>query len=106
MTDTLPHHETDQQRSVNNIWSCILGIQGFAWINELTTELLAAFIAKTTTHNRTNIYSKIIDVADCKSCEKRLLAVEYLILIIYHYPNAKSRTLHKSTDGPADIPPN
>jgi len=50
---------------------------------------------------RQNAYSKIINVADCKISKKRLLAVEYLILIMYNYPTAKTRTLYKSTDRPA-----
>jgi len=33
MTHTLPHYETQHQQSVNNIWSCILGNQGFVHIN-------------------------------------------------------------------------
>jgi len=79
-------------------------------MNQLITELLTAFIAKNTTYNRKNMHSKIINVADCKTCKKRLFAVEYLILIIYNYPTAKTRTLYISTDGPAgrpaDNPPN
>ena len=79
-------------------------------IKKLITELLMASIANNATYKRNNRYSKIINVADCKTCKKRLLAVEYLILIIYTYPTAKTRTLYKSTDGPAgrpaDNPPN
>ena len=90
--------------------SCILANQGFVQINKHITEPLTATIAKNTTYNRKNTYSKIINVADCKTCKKRLLAVEYLILIIYNYPTAKTRTLYKSTAGPAgrpaDNPPN
>ena len=110
MTHTLRHHKTERQRSINNIGSCILGNQGFVRINEHITELLTASIAKNTTYNRKNIYSKIINVADCKTCKQRLLAVDYLIVVIYNYPTAKTRTLYKSTDGPAgrptDNPPN
>jgi len=110
MTNTLPHHETEHQRSVNNIWSGILGNQGFPLINELITELLTAFIAKNTTYKRNNTYSKIINVVDCKTCKKRLFPVEYLILIIYNYSTAKTGILYKFTDGPtgkpADNPPN
>jgi len=109
-THMLPHHATERQRSVNNIWSCILCNQGFVQINELITELLTASIAKNATYKRKNTYSKIINVADCKTCKERLLAVEYLILIIYTYQTAKRRTLYKSSDGPArrpaDNPPN
>jgi hypothetical protein len=62
---------------------------GYLQINELITELLTAYIAKNTMYNRKNMYSKIINVADCKRCKKRLLAVEYLILVIFNYPTAK-----------------
>jgi len=101
----LPHHETECQQSINNIWFSILGNQGFTQINELITELLTAFIAKNTMYNRKNVDTEIINVADSKTCRKRLLAVEYLIVIIYNYPTAKARTLYKSTDGPAGRPP-
>jgi len=77
-----------------------LGNQGFARINELITELLTAFIAKNTTYDRKNTYSKIINVADWTTCKKRLLAVEYLLVIIYNYSTAKTRTLYRSTDEP------
>jgi len=49
VTHMLPHHETERQRNVNNIWSCILGNEGFVRINEHITELLTACIAKNTT---------------------------------------------------------
>jgi len=110
VTCLLPHPENEHQRSINNIWSCILGNQGFARIHELITELSTAFIAKNITYNRKNTGSKIINIADCKTCNKRSLAVEYQLLIIYYYPTAKTGTLYKSTDGPAgqptDNPPN
>jgi len=67
-------------------------------MNVLITELLTASMAKYATYRRKNTYSKIINVADCKTSKKRLLAVEYLVLIIYNYPTAKTRTLYKSTD--------
>jgi len=79
-------------------------------INKLRTKLLTAFIAQNTTYNRKNLDFKIINVADCKTCKNRLLAVENLILVIYNYPTTKTRTLYKSKDGaagqPADNPPN
>jgi hypothetical protein len=79
------------------------------YINALITELLTASIAKNATYRRKYMYSKIINVADCKLSEKRLLAVKYLILIMYNYPTGNTRTLYKSTDGPtgrpADKPP-
>jgi hypothetical protein len=110
MTHTLPHHETERQRSVNIIWSCILGNQGFLRIGAPITELLTTSLAKNAMGRRQNTYSKIINVADCKTSKKRSLAVKYLILIMFNYPTAKTRTLYKSTDGPAgglaDNPPN
>jgi len=110
MTHKLPHHGTEHQWSVNDIWSCILGNQGITWMNQLITEQLTSFITNNTTYNRKNTDSKIINVADCETCKKRLLAVEYLILIIYNYPTAKPKTLYTPTDGPtgrpADNPPN
>ena len=73
-------------------------------MNQLITELLTTFIAQNTMYNRKNTDSKKINVADWKTCKKRLLAVEYLILIIYNYPTAKIMTLYKSIDGPAGRP--
>jgi len=79
-------------------------------IYELITELLTAFIGKNTTYKRRNTDSKIIDIANCKTCKKILLAVDYEILIRYYYQTAKTRALYESTDGPvgqpADNPPN
>jgi hypothetical protein len=110
MTHTLPHHETERQLSVNNIWSCILGNQGFLRIDAAIAELLTTLLAKNATGRRQNTYSKIMNVADCKTSKKRSLAVKYLILIMFNYATAKTRTLYKSTDGPAvrpaDNPPN
>jgi hypothetical protein len=110
MTHTLPHHENDRERSTNNIWSCILGNRGFVHIGALITEILTASIAQNAMDRRQNAYSKMIHVSERKTSKKILLAVEYLILIMYNYPTAKTRTLYKSTDGPAgrptDNPPN
>jgi len=79
-------------------------------MNALITELLTASMTIYAMYRIKNTYSKIINVADCKSSKKRLLAVEYLVLLIYNYPTAKTRTLYKSTDQPAgrptDNPPN
>jgi len=79
-------------------------------MNALITEILTASMAKCAKYGRTNSYSKIINVADCTTSKKRLLAAEYLIIIMFNYPTAKTRTLYKSTDGPAgrpaDNPPN
>jgi hypothetical protein len=79
-------------------------------MNVLITALLTASIAKYATYIRKNTYSKIINVADSKTSTKKLLAVEYLVLIIYNDATAKTRTLYKSTNRPAgrpaDNPPN
>jgi hypothetical protein len=110
MAHTLPHDESEYQWSVNNLWSCILGNQGFVHIGALITHVLTDSITNNSTDRRQNTYSTIINVTDCKTSKKRLLAVKYLILIMFNYPTAKTRTLCKSTDGPAgrpaDNPPN
>jgi hypothetical protein len=91
MIHMVPHHDTAWQWTVNNIWSCLLGNQGCAQINELITKLLTSFIAKNTTYNKKNTVSNIINIAVVKMFKKRLLAVEYLLLVIYHYPTGKTR---------------
>jgi len=67
-------------------------------IKELITELLTASIAKNATYKRNNMYTTIINVANCKTSKRKLLTVEYPILIIYTYPAAKTTTSYKSTD--------
>jgi len=62
-------------------------------MNQLITELLTAFRDKNKTYSRKNTDSKIINVAECKTCRRRLLAVEYLISLIYNYPTAKTGSL-------------
>jgi hypothetical protein len=101
----LPHHETERQHSVSNNWSCILGNQGIVRIGTLITALLTDSIAKNAMDRRQYRYSKIINVADCKTSKKRLLAVEYLILIMFNYPTAKTTTLYQSTARLAGRPP-
>jgi hypothetical protein len=87
-----------------------LGNHGFLRIGAPITEQLTASIAKNAKDRRQNTYSKIFNVADCKTSKKRSLAVKYLILTMFNYPTAKTRTLYKSTDGPvgqhAANPPN
>jgi len=78
--------------------------QRFVQIKEIITELLTAFIVKNATYKRKITYTKIINIADCKTCKTRLLAVQYPILIIYTYLAAKTGILYKSTDGPAGRP--
>jgi len=73
-------------------------------------ELLTAFTAKNMTHNKKHPDSKTINIADRKTCKRRLFAVEYLILIIYNDLTATTSILYTSTDGtavqPADNLPN
>jgi hypothetical protein len=52
----------------------------------------------------------IITIPNCKTCQKRLLDVEYVILTVDYYQMARTRELYTSTDVPAgqhaDDPPN
>jgi len=90
-TRSLLHSETECTWSVNNFWSCIFGNQGIARIFEHIAELLTALIGKNTVYQRKNTYSKIINIAHCKTCKIKLLAVVYAILIRYYYPTATTR---------------
>jgi hypothetical protein len=63
-------------------------------MKKIITELWTACITKNTTYKRKNTYSKIINVGDCKTSKKILLAVKYPILIMFNYPTAKTRTLY------------
>jgi hypothetical protein len=53
------------------------------------------------TYKRTTIDSKIIDVAHCKTCKKRLLTAQCIILTTYYHQRATTRAFYESTDGPA-----
>jgi len=75
-TCSLPHPNTEFQWSVNDCQSCILGDQGIARIFQLRTELLTAWIGKNANHTRRHMHSRIIDIANCKTCKKWLLDVE------------------------------
>lgn len=48
-------------------------------------ELLSCFIGKITIDIMNNTDSNIIDMANTKTCTKRLLAAECAILIQYYY---------------------
>jgi hypothetical protein len=61
---------------------------------------LTAFIDKNKKYYRKNTESKINNIANCKKCKKKLLAIEYAISIRYYYPTAETRVLYKSPDGP------
>jgi len=104
MTYTFPHNANEPQWSVNNFLSCVLGSHGIAQIYELISELLTAIIGKNTIYERKNAYSKIINIAICKTLKQRLLAAEYVILVSYNYHTAKASTLYVSTEGPAGQP--
>jgi len=104
MTTTLPHHKYKCQLSVNNVWSSIMGNQGIVWIYVLITVLLTTFLGKNMTYKRKKTDSKIINIAYCKTCKKKSLAAECLILIRYYQQTAKIRVLYESTDGPAGQP--
>lgn len=106
----LLHPENQLHWRVHNVWSCILGNEGSAWIHELITELLTTCICKHTTYKRKPMDSKIINITNCKPYNKRLLAAEYAILIVYYDQMAKTGELNGCTDEPtvqhADNPPN
>jgi len=78
-TCSLPHPENERQWSINNCWSCLSGNQGIAQIFEYITELLTSLIGKITIYQRKNTDSKIIDIANFKTCKNKLLAVECMI---------------------------
>src|SRR5713226_2907198 len=44
---SLPHHENEHQRSVNDFWSCVLGNHTSDRLYSVINEFLAAFIGKT-----------------------------------------------------------
>jgi hypothetical protein len=67
MINYLPHHENDRQRSVNNIWSCILGTKGIGWIFEPITELLTSLMGKNYKYTRNNKDVKIINTVICNT---------------------------------------
>ena len=103
-TPTLLHYETERQCSINKILSLISGNQGFVRIGAFITERLTASITKNVMDRVQKAYSKMINVSESKSSKKGLLAVEYLIMIMYNYLTGKIGTLYKSTDGPAGRP--
>jgi len=93
MISSLPHHEHELQRTVINVSSRKLGNEGIAWLFNLITELLTTLIGKNTTYESKYMDSKIIIIANGKTCKKRLLDVEKVILIRYYYHAAKTRAL-------------
>ena len=71
----MPHSENVCQLSIDNIWSCTLGNHGVAQMYEIITELLTALVLLNTKGKRTNIDSKITDVATCKVIKQAFLDV-------------------------------
>jgi len=53
-----------------------LAEQGIAWIFEVITELLTAFVGKITIYKRKNMDSEIINIANYNTGKKKLLDVE------------------------------
>jgi len=104
VTHSLLHSENVCQWSVNKFWSCICGNRGIARIFMDITEPLTALIGTNKTYERNNPDFKIIDIANCKTCNNTLLAVEYAILIRYYYQTATTRAFYESIDGPAGWP--
>jgi len=72
----LPHHENVHQWNAHNFWSCILANQGSVQILEHRTELLTACFGENAKYKWKNTDSKILNNANFKTCNKRLLDVE------------------------------
>jgi len=89
MALTLSQCEIGRQISSNNVLCCILGNQCITRILELNTEQLTAFIGNNVIYKKKNTDSKIIHMANCNTCKKRSLDVEWVILIRYYYQKAK-----------------
>jgi hypothetical protein len=53
------------------------------------------------TYESKSMDANVINIADCKTCKKRLLLAEWMILIRYCHQTAKTRAIYESTDGPA-----
>ena len=110
MISLLPHHESERQWCINSFRYCTLGNEGITQILELYTELLTFFISKNGKYKKRKLLSKIIDIANCKTCNKWLLDIEDMILIWYYCQLATTNALYESTDSstgqPADNHPN
>jgi len=104
VTCSLPHPENECQQNINNCGACIIANEGIARIFERITELSTTLIGENTIYQRNNTDSKIIDIANCKTCNNNILAVEYAILITYYCQTATTKALYESKDGPAGRP--
>jgi hypothetical protein len=78
-----------------------MGNEGIAQILELRTDLLSAIIGKNTILSRNNTDSTLIDIRNSNTFTKRLLAVEFAMLIRYCYQTAETKVLYESTDAPS-----
>jgi len=104
VTCSLLHLENECQWSFINLSSCIFGNPGIAQIFEHIPKLLTALIGKSTIYQRQNTESKIINIANCKTCKNKLFTVEYTILTRHYYQTAKPSDLDESTDRPGGRP--
>jgi len=80
-TCSLPHPETERQRSVNSVGCCIFGNQGIALIIAFILELLSTMIGKNSLYQRYNTDSKLIAIASCKASKDLSLVVKNAILV-------------------------
>jgi hypothetical protein len=78
---SLPHPDSERQRSVNSFSCSIFGNHGIARIFMCISKLLAALIGNKTIYQRRNTYSELINVASCKASKNVLLDAEHAILI-------------------------
>jgi hypothetical protein len=110
VTYSLPHSETEYRRSVNCVSPCIFYFQGITQIFEYITELLPTLIGKNTLYQRKITDSKLIHIANCKTCKNISSVVEYVIVWRYYAESAKRRARYESIDRPAKChandPPN
>jgi hypothetical protein len=110
MTYTLPNYENNRPQSILKFQLCKLGNQGMVLIHKVITELLTTFLGKNTTYKCKNTDSKTIDIANCKTSKRRLLAAEQSFLKTYYYQTVKTVVLYESRTGltgwPAETLPN
>lgn len=73
-------------------------------IHELITELLTALLGHNRNDARKHTDSKFINIVQCESCKKWLLAADYVTLIIYYNQAAKNGALCKCQNEPTGQP--
>jgi len=81
-----------------------LGNEGIVLLLEPILEQLTAFVGKSMTGSRKHTESKTANIPNCKSCKKRLLDIEQVILIGDYYQTVKTEASYDSTDGPTARP--